>query len=75
MNQIEIPIGEKSYRYRYVVGNHTIGIIPPSRNKHTVTIEKVHGSWLPTGLPPNGTHDNRVTVGEIVKYILANRIV
>jgi len=69
----KIQVG-KGY-YSYIVGNHTVGIVSPTRVKHTATIVKVrNGLTGPTGIM-NGLSDSRVTPEEIAAYITAQRLV
>lgn len=68
-----ITIGRWSFRY--IVGNHTVGIVPPSRKKHIATIKTVRkGVTGPTGLEENGLADNRVSPEEIAAYIVAKQL-
>ncbi len=63
--------------YRYAGGPFTVGIIPPSRQKHIATINEIRGKKsgpiVETGIR-NGMHDSRVSVEEIASYILKNQI-
>jgi hypothetical protein len=64
-----ITVGK--WNYRYMVGPYTIGIIPPSREKHIASIADVRqGATGPTGLN-NGTADARVLPEEVAAYIVA----
>lgn len=80
MHTIELAIllGKQPAKYRYLVGPHTIGIIPPSRQKHIVSINKVRAAWTGAEIAidtRNGMHDARVTPEEIANYILTTRLV
>lgn len=79
MNTVEIGnAGSPLLKYRYIVGDHTVGIIPPSRKKHVVSVLNIRAAWgdIET-LPPvklRGSHDDRVRPEEIVNYILQKNI-
>lgn len=79
MHTIELAIlpNKAAARYRYLVGPYTIGIIPPSRQKHIVSIPTVRAAWTGAPIPVdtrNGMHDRRVTPEEIANYILLTRL-
>jgi hypothetical protein len=60
-------------KYRYLVGNYTIGIITPKHQKYFRTIREIRGSNDPTGIS-NGSADSRVTGEEIAAYILKHKL-
>ena len=79
MHTIELAILPKGAlaKYRYLVGPYTIGIIPPTRRKHIVSIQTVREAWTGAEIPVdtrNGMHDRRVTPEEIANYILRTRL-
>ena len=63
----------KKLKYKYVVGQYTVGIIAPSGQKYVVRLGKVQQKGLIR--TPNGTADARVTPEEITHFILHNRLV
>lgn len=69
----KIEIGK--LKYTYLVGAHTVGIIPPSRHKHIATIQEVRGDRKNphTGVN-NGSCDSILLPEEIAAYILKLRL-
>jgi hypothetical protein len=70
-----ITVGK--WNFRYIVGPHSVGIITPTRVKHTATIvdiraASINGAVTYDDLP--GSSDIRVTPGEIASYILAHQL-
>jgi hypothetical protein len=79
MHKIDLPVlrGNKTACYRYLVGNHSVGIISPTRKKHLATIEKVKSMWTGAPVVPDilyGQYDRRITPEEVANYILLMRL-
>jgi hypothetical protein len=75
MHHVQIGL----WKFRYIVGPHSVGIISPTRAKYTATIEAVRqaalvnpGAVTYDDLP--GSSDVRVTPGEIASYILSQQL-
>ncbi len=66
MYRIEIGKGI----YTYLVGNHTVAIITPSRKKHIAYLHAVRDEKLSENRIQNGTADGRIAPEEIVAYVL-----
>jgi hypothetical protein len=79
MHKIDLPIlrNNQTARFTYMVGNYTVGIITPTRQKHIAPIGVIKSMWK--GVPPvpdtcNGMHDRRITPEEIANYIMLSRL-
>ncbi len=59
-----------SLKYKYLVGNHTVAIITPSKKKHVTPIESVRNEEFSSNRTQNGTADGRISPEEIAAYVL-----
>jgi|HubBroStandDraft_1064217.scaffolds.fasta_scaffold127873_3 hypothetical protein len=63
--------------YTYLVGNHTIAIIPPNKKKWIkVTHDAIHEAAKDISVIyiQNGTADGRIAPEEIVAYVVKHQI-
>lgn len=70
MNRVKVG----KWEFRYVVGNHSVGIISPTRKKHHITLTELHGAPNVRNGINNGMSDDRATPEQVAAYIVKNRL-
>lgn len=63
-----------NFKYKYLVGPYTVGIITPSGKKHFRTIKEVRNDSVAAPAVENGTADNRLTADEVAAYVIKHRL-
>ena len=73
--EIAVKEGRVPLKYTYLVGNHTVGIITPSRKRLQLPIHEVSGRREGNRLPNNdGTPDSRLHPDEIAAFVIKNNL-
>ena len=73
--EIAVKEGRAPLKYTYLVGNHTVGIITPSRKRHQFPIHEVSGRPEMSRLPnSDGSSDSRLHPDEIAAFVIKHNI-
>jgi hypothetical protein len=73
--EIAAKEGAAPLKYTYLVGNHTVGIITPSRQRLEFPISEVSGRPENHRLPGNnGTPDSRLHPDEIAAFVIKRNL-
>jgi hypothetical protein len=73
--EIAVKEGRVPLKYTYLVGNHTVGIITPSRKRLQFSIHEVSGRPESHRLPNNdGTPDSRLHPDEIAAFVIKHNL-